>query len=257
MLKHTQKEKVAIVSGRYPGTTFESAINHKVYALNHNYTYINCGWPGRNKNKYFNKLEYIYEYMNFFDYIFWIDDDAFFVDFERDLESLKLNGDQFIRFCSSPDYKSIWTYISSGQFMLKCNADGLSFIRAVMDQNMDQVKAWWNKDLYGYYSNGDQDVMTYLLVNKYKGKYILDNYNEFNSRVDDLVKGNVFLVHFTGKMKKKHSDLRKAMGLLNRDKSLIDNRYREVVNAPFKKTFLKRFVNYFTKKIYDKVFRKM
>ena len=73
--------KFAIISGRYPNTSFDSVVNHRIYADRYDLTYIHCNWPTKHKNLYFNKLQYLLEYIDIFDAIFWIDDDAFFIDF--------------------------------------------------------------------------------------------------------------------------------------------------------------------------------
>ena len=74
---------VAIISGRFPQTTFNSSVNHKLYADTFGYDYIHCNWPTKAKNVYLNKIYYILQYIKKYDYIVWIDDDAFFFDFKK------------------------------------------------------------------------------------------------------------------------------------------------------------------------------
>jgi hypothetical protein len=80
--------RVCILSGRFPPTEFLSSWNHRAYANRHGYTYIHCNWPTLAKNRYMTKFCFIQEYVRHFDFIFWIDDDAFFINIERPLSLL-------------------------------------------------------------------------------------------------------------------------------------------------------------------------
>src|SRR5262245_41615734 len=75
--------RIAVVSGHYPASSFEAFVNHRAYCSRHGYTYIFANWPTGERNRYLNKIRYIQAYHSLFDYIFWIDDDAFFLDLDR------------------------------------------------------------------------------------------------------------------------------------------------------------------------------
>ena len=77
--------RLGIVSGGRP-PRYRSYINHGVYALKHGHTYI------RNLTSYpnlqtpnFHKLHAVADALPAFDWVLWLDDDAFFTDFERDI----------------------------------------------------------------------------------------------------------------------------------------------------------------------------
>lgn len=217
--------KVCIISGRYPATKFNSVVNHRVYADVYGYDYIHCNWPTRNKNLYLNKIDYILEYFENYDYIIWIDDDAFFYDFSLDIMIYKPTGDSFISFCKSPSYKSLKTYLSSGQFILKCSKIAKSFLEKVKKEDLNTVKAWWNKDL-GYFTNGDQDAMIYNLLNNenFIHKCTLYNYKKFNSRAENLIDTDVhkpLILHFTGTVSKKYQDYLSIQKQQKLDSSLV------------------------------------
>lgn len=220
-------QKICVLSGRYPETEFRANINHYIYCEIHGYTYINCNWPTKAPNRYMNKIEYIKHYYHFFDYIFWIDDDAFFIDMKKGLEEFLPHKEIFLSICGSPDYKAIHTYISSGQFMIKCSDIGKKFIDEICNIDLSMVKDWWDDSL-GYFTNGDQDAMVYLLKTDpvYKHGYERYHYSKFNSRVDDIFKQDgiegVFIVHITGKPLNKYKDYIRLQKLLNRSPSLVD-----------------------------------
>src|SRR4051794_22377744 len=171
---------ICVVSGRYPASSFDSYVNHRVYCDRHGYTYVYCNWPTRARNPYFNKLEYLRHYYRHFEFLFWIDDDAFFMDLDKSLEQYLPSSDQFLSICASPDYKKIHTYVSSGQFALRCSDVGRTFLDDVTRVDLDAVKRWWQPEL-GFFSNGDQDAMVYLLRTKpeYADGYVRHHYKLF------------------------------------------------------------------------------
>ena len=228
--------KIAIISGRYPHTDFKSYLNHKKYADAHGYTYISCCWQGNKSNPYFNKIAYIQHYVDLFDYIFWIDDDAFFMNHEKDIFEFTNYSGKFLTICESPKYKKVWTYISSGQFLLRCDREGKKFLDRIECTDMREVRSFWDETIYGYYTNGDQDVMVYVLQKFFPGRYSIISYEVFNSRIDDLKNNRkVNLLHLTGKKNVKKEGLFQAMKLLNLDESLTEK--------PIKKSILRKLVS--------------
>lgn len=216
---------VCIISGRYPATTYDSAVNHKIYAETHGYRYIHCNWPTKWKNRYLNKIEYLLHYMDLFDYVIWIDDDAFFFDFDKDIMDYAPEGEQILSICKSPDFKELKTYLSSGQFILKCNEKSKSLLQQMLELTHETVKAWWTEDL-GYYTNGDQDLLVYLLRTEeaFKQAYTLHNYKCFNSRFQNLEQVEVHLpliLHFTGKVEVKEADYLMTQRITGRGSSLV------------------------------------
>ena len=222
MNQKNDSKRIAVVSGRYPLTKFDSYVNHKAYCDLHGYTYISCSWPTGAKNPYMNKIRYIQSYVHAFDYIFWIDDDAFFINLEQPLEDFLPIETHLLSICSSPDFKTLKTFISSGQFMIRCDAVGKSFLNDVERMDLEMVRGWWNSEL-GYFSNGDQDAMVFLLREdeRYKN-YERYNYKHFNSRIENLDNNDrVFILHFTGVPERKQASWIKAQSILKYESALL------------------------------------
>lgn len=234
---------ILIVSGRYPITEFLSAENHKAYASKFGYRYSHCSWPGKSKNPYFNKIEYILEHFDKYDYIFWIDDDAFFIDFEFDIASLIPNKNAMVTICSSPEYKSIWTYISSGQFMMRCCDETKNFLKDVIDADLDIIKSWWDESKYGFFTNGDQDAMVYLAENYYNNIFDIRPSSLFNSRLEDIINNEeVNILHITGSKGVKRQSIILASKYLGRSKNLIPNHYLNSLKIYNKKSIADRML---------------
>jgi hypothetical protein len=197
-----------------------ATVNHQYYADLHQYTYIYDVAPTK-QGVFKNKVEKILKYIDLFDYVFWIDDDAFITNFSKSLETFigQANETELI-YCKSPVNNGIWTYISSGNFFLK-NTDTVKlFLQTILDTPLSEAEANWSPEEYGHYTVGDQDIMTYLLHADSRfstgGFHQTLPYEAFNTRpfhfADQL--DEHFLVHFTGKNKFQQSlDFAKEFGL--------------------------------------------
>ncbi|MEX0671138.1 MAG: hypothetical protein WD060_11845 [Pirellulales bacterium] len=199
--------KLGILSGHYPGVRFNSQINHKCYADCHGYHSIFNGSPERDRRRYFSKIETILRYLALFDWIFWIDDDAYFTDFRIPLTRFIDTAPtaEFV-ICKSPSTKTLFTKFSSGQFFLKNTPRAHDFLRAVLAVDLAVVKAAWRDEL-GYFTRGDQDAMVHLVETepRFAGEFcrILDH-DCFNNRDFEYLHAidEHFLVHFTGRTKR-------------------------------------------------------
>lgn len=198
--------KLGIISGYYPGQRFGSPVNHQAYADFHGYNYIFSSNPEMDRRHYFRKIENILRYLELFDWIYWIDDDAYFTDISKPLLNFIDNdATQDLIICKSPSTKKLFTKFSSGQFFLRNTPRAKQFLLDALNVNMKDVEAMWRPDL-GYFSNGDQDAFVYLTETQEEyGPNFIDmrdhfEFNnrdfEFNARLDEH-----FLVHFTGKDK--------------------------------------------------------
>jgi hypothetical protein len=209
--------KIGILSGYHPNFRFESPINHKAYADTHGHYYIYNFTPERHRQrKFFFKIQTILRYIDLFDWIFWIDDDAYFTNFSIPLTNfLNLVGDEHMLICSSPSTKKLFTKFSSGQFFLKSSLQAKDFLNAVMAVDMETVRAFWRDEL-GYYADGDQEAMVYLSETdpRFSSAFIkiVDHY-KFNNRDFEYKNGlnEHFLVHFTGTQKQRKRPLKAVL----------------------------------------------
>lgn len=202
----SESTKIGILSGYYPGLRFNSQVNHRLYASRHGYRYIFDSTPRFDPRTYMRKLEAVLEYLDMFDWLFWIDDDAYFTDFEIPLETfIKSNLEAEFIVCKSPSTKELFTRISSGQFLLKNTPRAKQFIADALATDLKQVQKWWHKSL-GMFTKGDQDALVYLTetMDQYRQPFMkILEHNNFNNRDFEYEKSveEHFLVHFTGSNK--------------------------------------------------------
>jgi hypothetical protein len=228
-MNYSTRPNLAILSGRFPATRFGSSVNHKAYAEKHGYTYIHANWPTGAMNPFLNKVKYIQEYYRFFDYLFWIDDDAFFLDQSREIDAFLDHQGVVFTACRSPTVNGIRTVLSSGQFLLRCSSLGRDLIDSVAQTDLEMVRSWWrsNPEDLGFFTNGDQDafVFHYMTNQKFQGAMRLLPADAFNSRFGDILdpkqRASVFVLHFTGKRSVKWRKYRRAMKILHLGPELL------------------------------------
>ena len=205
-------ERLGIISGCDHDRTLAAA-NHQYYADKHGFCYINDIAPTEHGG-YSYKLDKIMKFLrhDLFTWLFWIDDDGFFMQHNKPLtDFLDENPGPDLIFCESPvntfEGREIQTYISSGNFFIRNTPRSRNFIDTVRQVSLEEVKAWWNEDELGFYSSGDQDAMIYLLKTDERFSsndfYTRLPYTAFNSRPFHFADqpDEQFLVHFTGEKK--------------------------------------------------------
>lgn len=186
-------------------------VNHQFYANYHGYTYINDIAPTHH-SPFKNKIEKILKYMDLFDYVFWIDDDAFFLQYDKPLLDFVAKNKKYdLIFCKSPINQGKWTYLSSGNFFMKSNKKTRDFLESCLQTDLETIRPQWNEDEDGMFTNGDQDIMVHLLKrdNRFNAPnfHTCLNYIKFNTRAFHFEESSAehFLVHFTGEHKGQQS----------------------------------------------------
>jgi len=182
---------------------FNSHLNHLKYAKIHSYDYFFDDSIYGIDSVYDQKVRAILNLEVSDEWNFWIDDDAFFCQFEKPLTYFlkDIDTETILAFPKSPiNLQGGWTYLSSGNFYFKPNEEVHDFFNKVLHTDIIQVQRWWNPDLYGIFTHGDQDRIVYQLMRnpEIRAKtailpWDLFNYRpyHFKSRPDEH-----FLVHF-------------------------------------------------------------
>ncbi|MGU3493531.1 hypothetical protein ACLBXM_05755 [Xanthobacteraceae bacterium A53D] len=199
--------RIKIVSGT-DNENLKSRANHESYAARHGYTYVfdatrYAGLPSPHFRKIHSVLAAM-EDTDPADWIWWLDDDAFFTQFDVRLESFLTDvpDDVFFVLCESPvNEAGGWTFISSGQFFIRNTPQARAFLEQVLATPIETARAWWDADRYGLFTNGDQDSMVHVLVtqNLLPQVKILP-YEAFNARPYHVKErlDEFFLLHFPG-----------------------------------------------------------
>ncbi|WP_053386822.1 hypothetical protein [Leucobacter japonicus] len=199
-----RRPRIAIISYCDHLRTY-AHLNHETYARRHDYTYIFDIAPVESY-RHNAKIEKILKFLPHFDWVFWIDDDAFFTRPESELtEFLERRERAGFIFCESPVNAGKQTWISSGNFFVRNTPKAFEVLRSVAESYRDErIREWWDAERFGYYTHGDQDAFVYHLNTnpKYQKRGFVERlpYDAFNARPFHFERklDEHFLVHFTG-----------------------------------------------------------
>lgn len=201
--------RIHIVSGT-DRPILRSEENHSRYAARHGYAYtFDSDVYSNLPTPHFRKLRSVENALSQSDWVFWLDDDAYFTNMAVRLEEFlqKVPEEVFLVICSSPvNPQGGWTYISSGQFFLRNTPKAHEFLRKVMETPVETARDWWDASRYGMFTNGDQDSFVYVLVTQDLLQLTkIFPYESFNARPYHYKKhlDEYFLVHFPGVSDKK------------------------------------------------------
>lgn len=160
--------RFAIVSGG-DEIRLRSYVNHRIYAHERGFDYrLECGIDQGIKNKFYYKMSIINRILPLYEWIVWIDDDAFFTDFEAtNLEDFIARAEAENKFLviaeGAVEPNGWWSKINTGVFILRNDERGRRLMKMMMDSDLAEVQEWWEEDRDGLFTNGDQDQMWWAL----------------------------------------------------------------------------------------------
>ena len=159
--------RCCIVSGSSE-VRLRSFVNHKTYAAIHGHDYRFETGPFRDmQSNYFLKIHALEHVLPRYDWLLWMDDDAYFTDFATSALDTILAGDRgdaFLFACRSPvNARGQWTFLNSGVLLLRSCPLAHDFLARTRSTSLASVRRAWREDRYGMFTNGDQDVIIHLL----------------------------------------------------------------------------------------------
>ena len=127
--------RIKIVSGT-DNPFLRSDENHRHYAGRHDYAYEfdTTVYPDL-PSPHFRKLHSVQHALDGCDWVFWLDDDAYFTNMPVRLEEFlrDIPDEVFLVICASPiNLQGGWTFLSSGQFFLRNTLSAREFLHKVM-----------------------------------------------------------------------------------------------------------------------------
>lgn len=148
-----------------------------------------------------------------YDWILWVDDDVYFTDFGRDgvrelVDRAEAAG-SFMVYAENPrEPNGSWSRINAGVFMLKNDQRTFRFLDEIVEGNLQATRDWWDEDVHGMQSGGDQDIQLWALhhLGLAEDALVVDH-RDLNSRWHYYANGlsDAFLCHFCGHYDKKLS----------------------------------------------------
>jgi hypothetical protein len=195
--------EIFIVSGT-SAPRLASEVNHRAYARRHDYRYRFDVGPAIGPRVHYFKLGAVTRALPECDWLFWIDDDAFFTDLDQRLEPFVESLDPRVSlvFCAGPiNPYGETTYLNAGIFFIRNRPDAFAFLDELMHRPIDPVGEWWDKERLGQYTASDQDVITYMAhTDTWRDRVLVAPYDAFNNRPYHYRESSTdhFIVHFPG-----------------------------------------------------------
>lgn len=207
-------------------------VNHARYCERHGYDYLFDATPYPLKTPFDQKLTCVLKSLKRFssEWLFWIDDDAYFMQMDRPLDQfVEVPDDVFMVICASPVTAGDgWSAINSGLFFLRNCEASADFIQSALDVNHKDVEQWWDKDVYGngYRAGGDQLRLFYIMEKRQLigNKVSVVEATSFNARPYHFVKDfdDQFICHLAN-TEDKLAELKKMQARFNLNKYLLAN----------------------------------
>lgn len=169
-------------------TRTAAPLNHRIYADRMGVPYLYDSAPSSISRVSFLKVDLLRRILPLAEWVFWIDDDAFFTDLSIDLRTIlsRERREQDLIFCRSPiNPRGKWAWMSAGQFFIRRSPAMFQLLDAVLLTDLDVVRAWWRTEEYGIFTNGDQEAFVYQLMGpdqRWRDRFVRLSWEVFNSR---------------------------------------------------------------------------
>src|SRR5436190_3428845 len=124
---------------------FPSYINHRIFAETRGVAYRWSLFETKaGESSFFHKLQMARDTLREFEWLFWLDDDAYFTDFAWDIEAYAAGQKSDLLICCGAMNGGVWTYLNSGAFFLRRSARSAAFLDAALSTNVSTLKTWWD-----------------------------------------------------------------------------------------------------------------
>lgn len=162
--------RICIVSGG-SHVRFLSYLNHRAFALEHNlYHRLEISLGTGIRSPYWHKFVAIENVLPEFDWILWIDDDAFFTRWNENsiltLIQEAERADKFFVVSEGPvEEGGVWSRINTGVMLVRNDPRSWKLLTESRAIDLGTVRDWWSDERDGIFTTGDQDAIWWTLRN--------------------------------------------------------------------------------------------
>jgi len=178
--------------------------NHLCYSTKHKIDYE--FYLNKNTiNPYFLKIDCILDSFSTHDNVLYLDNDAFFYDFQWDCKNIFDCSDKLFFATKSPKTKFTSSPLfNSGVMFIKKSSKTIEYLKSCKELSDSYLKQNWRHKYYGRFLGNDQPRLIFNLDSYLKGQYELFDYPGFNARPEAFSFQQVYpIVHFAGPHKSK------------------------------------------------------
>lgn len=221
-----------IISGSN-GSKYDAEINHKNYADYHGidyhyYTDIDYE-QGIMKRPSYIKTYAIRHALELYDKVMWIDDDAFFIDFNWDCRTVFEQYSKPWIVSQSHPVKARQAILNSGIMFYRKNLEIINMLSEIPNiTDKEKLNSW--QEEWGTTKGNDQP--RYILMSQTKYKDYVDivpyNLNKWNKKREHCMRSHHYIVHFAGARKQDRiPDFEKTIGVNFQHKTITWNQKRK------------------------------
>ncbi|GAB3018503.1 hypothetical protein GCM10011376_00460 [Nocardioides flavus (ex Wang et al. 2016)] len=189
-----------------------SYVNHAVYARLHELDYrLECGVDEGIGTKFFYKTSILARVLPRYDWVVWLDDDAFITDFDRDgfrqlIEQAEADGHSIVIAEGPLEPNGFWSVANTGVMCLKRSPEVFDLLSVMDDSHLEFARDWWDDERHGTFTGGDQDLFVWWMETRgHRDRVRIVEHHALNSRghyYEDSL-SDAFVMHFCGYPDKK------------------------------------------------------
>ena len=202
----SESPRICIASGG-DEIRLRSYVNHAIYAREHGLDYrLETGIGPRIVTAFDYKLSIIRRLLPLYDWLVWLDDDAYFTDFDADTirELIRDASESRISVVVAEgplEPNGFWSRINTGVLILRSDDIAWQIVDQTVRADLSEVRVWWDDDRDGLFTNGDQDQMWWVIsTGGFKDRVRIVDHRILNSRGHYYAESlkDAFIMHFTG-----------------------------------------------------------
>ncbi|GAB2537749.1 glycosyltransferase family protein [Brachybacterium huguangmaarense] len=198
--------RLAIVTGG-SAVRYYSHLNQAIFAAEHGFAHrLELSVARDVFSPYWYKFLAIRRTLPDYDWILWMDDDAYFTDWgghriEDLLERLEAE-DRFLAISEgAPELDGSWTRVNSGVMLLRNDPRSTRLLDLASSAHPSAVREWWDDDRDGMFTDGDQDTIWWALSTapELHDGFVVTDHRLLNSRAEYYESlDDATIVHFPG-----------------------------------------------------------
>ena len=184
-----------------------SYVNHAIYAREHGMDFrLETGIDPEIRSKFDYKVSILRRLLPMYDWLVWLDDDAFVTDFAatniQDLiADAERDGISLVIAEGPLEPNGFWSRINTGVMLIRNDEVGRAIVEETATADLTEVRAWWDDNRDGLFTNGDQDQMWWVIRTRgHEHSVRIVGHRELNSRGHyyETSLADSFVMHFTG-----------------------------------------------------------
>lgn len=200
-------QRICVVSGG-SHVRYLSYINHRIYALEHGLSHRLEVSLGENlTSPYWHKFVAIMNVLPEFDWVLWMDDDAYFTKWKEDSIGLAIGraeqaGHFFIASEGPVEDNGAWSRINTGVMLIRNDPRSFALLETARTADLAEVRSWWSDSRDGLFTSGDQDTIWWTLSTRpeMENAFEILDHRYLNSRPQHYGSSlaDATVVHFPG-----------------------------------------------------------